>query len=265
MGYLQAHSNRLSPIEQCPISSPRIDEVIATLREMLRDARWPRFVQSIELFSDETQLQLNVLDTDRPVARRFFEWCAEMMPGLVAGALDYRAAGEVYRVSGGSFFQVNRHLIDEMAELAMEGAQGEAGLDLYSGVGLFSLPLAKRVAKVTAVESGSAAIRDLQFNAERAGVAVEARQSSVDSFLESLNGAPDFVLADPPRAGLGKTVVAHLVRLRPARLTIVACDPATLARDLAGLVGAGYRIDGMTMIDLFPQTFHIEAIVSLKV
>ncbi len=264
LGYLEAHSNRLSPIEQCPISSPRINDVIATLREMQRDARWPRFVQSIEVFSDETQLQLNVLDTDRPVARRFFEWCAEMLPGLVPGALDYRAAGEVYRVSGGSFFQVNRHLIDGMAELAIMDAQGEWALDLYAGVGLFSLPLGKRVAKVTAVESGSAAIRDLKFNAERAGVAMDARQSSVDAFLESLSGAPDFVLADPPRSGLGKTVVAHLARLGPPRLTIVACDPATLARDLACLVGAGYRIDGVTMIDVFPQTFHIEAIVRLS-
>ena len=264
VGYLEAHSNRFSPIEQCPISSPRINEVIATLREMLRDARWPRFVQSIEIFSDETQLQLNVLATDRPVARRFFEWCAEILPGLVPGALDYRAAGEVYRVSGGSFFQVNRHLIDPMTELALADAQGETAVDLYAGVGLFSLPLGKRVAKVTAVETGTTAIRDLQFNAERAGVPMDARQSSVDSFLESLTSAPDFVLADPPRSGLGKTVVAHLVRIGPPRLTIVACDPATLARDLAGLVSAGYRIDGMTMIDVFPQTFHIEAIVRLQ-
>jgi 23S rRNA (uracil1939-C5)-methyltransferase len=264
IGYLEAHSNRLSPIEQCPISSPRINEVIATLRQMLRDARWPRFVQSIEVFSDETQIQLNVLDTELPVARRFFEWCAETLPGLVPGALEYRAAGEVYRVSGGSFFQVNRRLIDRMAELAIGDVQGETALDLYAGVGLFSLLLGKRVAKVTAVESGSAAIRDLQFNAERAGVAMDARQSSVDAFLEGFTATPDFVLADPPRSGLGKTVVAHLARLAPPRLTIVACDPATLARDLAGLVNAGYRIDGVTMIDLFPQTFHIEAIVYLS-
>jgi 23S rRNA (uracil1939-C5)-methyltransferase len=264
IGYLEAHSNRLSPIEQCPISSPRINEAITTLREMLRDARWPRFVESIEVFSDETQVQLNVLDTERPVARRFFEWCAEKLPGLVPGALDYGAAGEVYRVSGGSFFQVNRHLIDRMAELAISDAQGETALDLYAGVGLFSLPLGKRFGRVTAVESGSAAIRDLQFNAERAGVAMDARQSSVDAFLESLTATPDFVLADPPRSGLGKTVAAHLARLAPPRLTIVACDPATLARDLAGLVNSGYRIDGMTMVDLFPQTFHIEAIVQLK-
>jgi len=264
LGYREAHSNRLVAIEQCPIASPRINQAIASLREMLRDPRWPRFVHSMELFTNESELQLNVLETERPVARRFFEWCAEKMPGLVPGALDYHAAGEVYRVSGGSFFQVNRHLIEPVVEAALRDAQGESAVDLFAGVGLFSLPLAKRFAKVAAVESGSAAVRDLAFNAERAGVAVEARQSSVDAYLESLRAAPDFVLADPPRSGLGKTAVAHLARLRPARLTLVACDPATLARDLAGLLRAGYAVENVTMIDLFPQTFHIEAIVALK-
>ncbi|MBZ5592391.1 MAG: class I SAM-dependent RNA methyltransferase [Acidobacteriia bacterium] len=264
LGYREAHSKRLAPIEQCPIGSPRINQAIATLREMLRDARWPRFVHSLEVFTNETELQLNVLETERPVARRFFDWCTETMPGLVPGALNYRAAGETYRVSGGSFFQVNRHLIERMVEEAVRDAEGESALDLYAGVGLFSLPLAKRFAKVTAVESGTAAIGDLICNAERTGVAMDARQSSVDEYLQGLAVAPDFVLADPPRSGLGKKAVAHLARLRPARMTMVACDPATLARDLAGLVNAGYRVDGMTMIDLFPQTFHIEAIVQLR-
>lgn len=264
LGYREAHSNRFVAIEICPTASPRLNEAIAALRGMLRDARWPRFVSSLELFSNETQLQLNVLETGRPVARRFFEWCAELLPGLVPGPLDYSAAGHLYRVSGGSFFQVNRHLIDAMVDLAMKDAQGESALDLYAGVGLFSLPLAARVAKVSAVESGISAIRDLRFNAERASLSVDAHQTSVDAFLASLTATPDFVLADPPRSGLGKTAVAQLARLRPPRLTIVSCDPATLARDLAGLLRAGYRIQELTMVDLFPQTFHIETIVQLR-
>jgi 23S rRNA (uracil1939-C5)-methyltransferase len=264
LGYLEAHSHRLCPIEQCPVSSPRINLAITTLREMLRDPRWPRFVRSLEVFTNETQLQLNVLETDRPVARRFFEWCAEKMPDLVPGALDYPAAGWLYRVSGGSIFQVNRYLIDAMVETVLENAQGESALDLYAGVGLFSLPLARRFGKVTAVESGAAAVGDLRFNAERAGIAVDAHQVSVDVFLSNAAAAPEFVLADPPRAGLGKRAVEQLVRLVPAHLTIVACDPATLARDLAGLMAGGYRLERLTMIDLFPQTFHIEAIAQLR-
>ena len=264
LGYLEARSNRFCPIDQCPISSPRINQAVVTLQEMLRDARWPRFVRSIELFTNEVELQLNVIETERPVARRFFEWCAEKMPGLVPGALDYAAAGGVYQVSGGSFFQVNRFLIDQMVEIALSDSRGESALDLYGGVGLFSLLLARRFGKVTAIESGTGAVRDLRFNAERAGAAVEAHQTSVDEFLRKMKAAPDFVLADPPRAGLGKSVVRELARLEPPRIAVVACDPATLARDLAGLIAAGYKVEKLTMIDLFPQTFHIEAIAHLK-
>ena len=257
-------SNRLCGIAQCPISSPRINQAIGTLREMLRDMRWPRFVQSLEVFTNEEQVQLNVLESERPVARRFFEWCAERIPGFIPGALEYSAAGGTYRVSGGSFFQVNRFLIDQMAECALDGAVGESALDLFAGVGLFSLPLAQRFAKVTAVEAGAGALRDLLFNAERAAVSVEAHQGSVDQFLAGLGAAPDFVLADPPRAGLGKIAVRELLRLRPRAVTIVACDPATLARDLAALLVGGYKMDNLTMVDLFPQTYHIEAIARLK-
>ena len=264
LGYLEARSNRLCPIDQCPISSPRINRAISTLREMLRDPRWPRFLRSLEVFTDETQLQLNVLESERPVARRFFEWCAEVMPDTVEGPLDYSAAGSLYRVSGGSFFQVNRYLVDPTVDVALENAEGQSALDLYAGVGLFSIPLARRCGKVTAVESGASAARDLHFNAERAGIRVELAQTSVEQFLADWTERPDFVLADPPRAGLGKAVVSHLARLEPPRITIVACDPATLARDLAGLIAAGYLIERLTLIDLFPQTFHIEAIAHLK-
>jgi 23S rRNA (uracil1939-C5)-methyltransferase len=231
---------------------------------MLRDPRWPRFVGSIELFTNETDVQLNVVDTARPVARRFFEWCAERIPGMVAGALDYPAAETSFRITRGSFFQANRFLVDRLVEVALEAAGGQTAVDLYAGVGLFSLPLARRCGTVAAVESGAGATADLEFNAARAGLSVNVSRALAEQYLETLETPPDFLLADPPRAGLGKGVVAHLARLRPPLLTIVACDPATLARDLAALVAAGYRIDHMTFVDLFPQTYHLETVVRLR-
>ncbi len=264
IGYLEAQSNRLCAIDHCPISSPKINEVIGMFRRMLNDSRWPRFVRSLEIFTNERDVQLNVLETERPLARRFFEWCAAEIPGLVLGDLEYSAAGFIYRVSGGSFFQVNRFLLDPLVDVALEGSRGEAALDLYAGVGLFSLPLAQRFGRVTAVESGGGAVRDLQFNAERADIAIDVRQMNVDSFLASLEMVPEFVLADPPRSGLGRAVIGYLARLKPARITIVACNPATLARDLAGLLAAGYQLDQVALIDLFPQTFHIETVAKLK-
>ena len=262
LGYWAPRSHKLCPIDHCPISSPKLNETIATLRAMLRDAPWPTFVRSLEIFTDEQQIQLNITDTTRPVARRFFDWCAERIPGLVMGALDYQSR---FRVSGNSFFQVNRFLAERLVMAAVEDARGERALDLYAGVGPFAIALAQRFAEVTAVESGSAAVRDLEFNAARAGCQnVHGEQSTTEAYLNALEQAPDFVLLDPPRAGLGKAVVSRLTELRPLRLTIVACDPATLARDLAGLLAAGYHVEKMILIDLFPQTYHLETVVHLR-
>jgi 23S rRNA (uracil1939-C5)-methyltransferase len=262
IGYREARSHKLCAIDSCPIASPKINETIGALAGMLRGSRWPRFVRSVEVFTDERQVQLNVLETERPVARRFFDWCAETIPGLVAGALDYQ---DRFRVSRNAFFQVNRYLADRLVEIALEGAGGETALDVYAGVGLFSMELARRFGQATAVESGSAAAGDLAFNAERAGLAnLRVERRTAEAYLDALERAPDFVLLDPPRAGLGKAVVQRLIDLRPHGVTIVACDPATLARDLAALLGAGYQIEKMTLVDLFPQTYHLETVVSLR-
>jgi 23S rRNA (uracil1939-C5)-methyltransferase len=264
IGYYEAGSRTLLAVDQCPISSPKINEVLAVLHQMAGDQRWPQFLQEIEVFTDERQVLVNVLKAGRPVARRFFDWLAERIPGAASGFLDYTVGGDVFRVSHNSFFQVNRFLIERLVETAIGGAGGERALDLYAGVGLFAIKMARRFARVTAVESGKSAVRDLEFNAQRANVALEGAGQNVELFLPGLTETPDFVLADPPRAGLGKIVTRELARLRPPAITIAACDPATLARDLGALTAAGYRIDALQMIDLFPQTYHIESIAHLK-
>lgn len=263
LGYFGFGTHALVPVDRCPISSPRINEVLTALNGMVRDRRWPAFVRSVEVFTNETDVQINVRETDRPVARRFFEWCAEAVPGFAPAGIEYRAASDTYRVGRNSFFQVNRFLTDRLVERALEGASGATALDLYAGAGLFSLPLARRFERVTAVESGAAA-RDVEYNAERAGVRLEVHRRPVEAFLEGIAEAPDFVLADPPRAGLGKSAVRSLLRLAPARISIVSCDPATLARDLAALTAGGYRLARLTLIDLFPQTYHIETVSTLE-
>jgi 23S rRNA (uracil1939-C5)-methyltransferase len=262
IGYREARSHKMVAVSGCPVASPKIEEAIGTLHRMTHDGRWPRFIRSLEIFTDERHVQINVLETNRPVARRFFEWCATEIEGVVEGALDYR--GE-FRVSSNSFFQVNRFLVDRLVETALEGAEGDTASDLYAGVGLMSVPLARRFREVTAVESGAGAVRDLWFNAERAGVTnIRGLQQTAEEHLAQLDRAPDFILADPPRAGLGKGVVKRLTELRPQQLVIVACDPATLARDLAGLLAAGYQVQRMTLVDLFPQTYHLETVVHLR-
>jgi 23S rRNA (uracil1939-C5)-methyltransferase len=264
IGYLEAASNRLCPVEHCPVSSPAINSALGALRKMRGNRRFPLFVRTIELFTNESAVQVNVLASDRPVARHFFDWCGEAIPGATAGCLEYSAAGAEYRVGHRSFFQVNRFLIDRLVEAGLADAEGDTALDLYAGVGLFSLPLARRVRTVTAVESGASAVHDLEFNAERASLPIQVERAAVETYLEGLTQTPDFVLADPPRAGLGKEVVRQLLRLRPPRMTIVSCDPATLARDLMALVNSGYRLERLTLVDLFPQTYSIETVASVR-
>lgn len=264
IGYFANGSHRLTPVDRCPISSPKINEALAILARMMRDRRFPDFIRVIELFTDETNVLLNVLDSASPVARRFFDWCADEIPGLVRGALNYSAAGDVFQVSHNSFFQVNRFLLDRLVETATGDAAGSSALDLYAGVGLFSLALARRFGEVTAVESAMSAVHDLKINAERAGLAIRIAHGNVEQFLADVEQSPEFVLADPPRAGLGKRVTAELIRLRPQRIHIVSCDPSTLARDLAALVAGGYRITKLVMLDLFPQTYHFESIAWLS-
>ena len=238
-GYLEAGSHRLCPIEQCPIASPRINQA---LRENVSGHRFSRHVESIELFTNETELQA---------------------PGAERAPLEYRVGEENYRVSRGSFFQVNRFLIERLVERVTLGVQGRSALDLYAGVGLFSLPLGRRFEEVVAVESSAGAHADLEYNARRAVLPVRTERVGADVYLEEISDVPDLIVADPPRAGLSKAAVRELLRLRSPRLVMVSCDPATLGRDLAPLLAAGYRMERLTMVDLFPQTYHIEAVADL--
>src|SRR5581483_3380999 len=123
----------------CPISSPKINAALKALLEMAGDRRFPNFIQSVELFTNETDVLVNVIDSERPVARRFFEWCSERIPGAARGMLDYQAGGHTFQVSHNSFFQVNRFLVDRLVETAIGDVGGDRALDLYAGVGLFSL------------------------------------------------------------------------------------------------------------------------------
>ncbi len=264
VGYREMQSRRLVPIERCPISSPKLNEAISRIVRMAKDRRWPNFLGSLELFTDERQVQWNVLESERPVAKHFFEWLSEEVPGTVRGPLEYAVNHDDFVVSGQSFFQINRLLLPRLAQVALGDAKGSFAWDLYAGVGLFSLPLARRFERVQAVEGGRSAASDLARNAKRARLRIDAVQRQTEAFLIEASEAPDFVLADPPRSGLDKAVAMRLLELKPKTIVLVACDPATLARDLA-ILGAGYNIERITLIDLFPQTFHIETVVGLTV
>jgi 23S rRNA (uracil1939-C5)-methyltransferase len=167
-----------------------------------------------------------------------------------------------FRVSGGSFFQVNRYLIEELVNMVTANRAGGLALDLFAGVGLFTSALAVSFRHTIAVESSQSSATDLKYNVPPN---VKPVRSTVDEFL-STKGAklhPDLVVVDPPRSGLGERVARNLATLAAPRLTYVSCDPATLARDLVHLLAGGYRVEQMHLVDLFPQTYHIESVVQL--
>ncbi len=166
-----------------------------------------------------------------------------------------------------SFFQGNRFLVEPLARRVVELVpDAERTLDLYAGVGLFALPLARRGGEVQGAELGRAAVEDAEDNARRA-VLGNARFTRAD-VLEALGlwgpATDEAVVLDPPRTGAGRGVVDAIASRRPKAVVYVSCDPPTLGRDLARFAEQGYRPDVVEAFDLFPDTFHLETVVRLQ-
>jgi 23S rRNA (uracil1939-C5)-methyltransferase len=294
-GYFLPESAHILPIDHCPVLSPRLTETFQKLQEMARSNSLPPGVLEIEAFADgaDEKIALNIAFEryPKPPKTLLAEFKAAI-PALASvllqdeskerfdldgpGYLVHQAGGFSFHVNHLSFFQVNRFLIEELLQTIVGGAKGGYALDLYAGVGFFSLPLAKAFQKVVGVDANPSAIRDLKTNAETAGVQVVSENEHTEEFLKKQQEQPDFVVLDPPRAGLGADAAAQLANLGAPEIVYLSCDPATLARDLAILVGSErksnttiatthrYEISEVQLFDLFPQTFHIETLVRLR-
>jgi len=302
-GYFKMRSHELLAVEECPISSPLINRGIAALWRSGRAGEVPAGIREVEFLANGDDLQMLVqvscsAEARRAAVRSWSEQFQGSMPG-VSGIVAFREAesrGErtterfltvgsdhlmyqtgraAYRVSAGSFFQVNRYLTDELVSLVAGGQSGEVALDLYSGVGLFSTALAGDFHHIFSVESSQTSSTDLSYNLPSNGEAVQASAEQYLARLESKGRVgkgeflphsthkPDLAVVDPPRSGLGERVARKLANLGAPRVIYVSCDPATLARDLVVLLGAGYRMDQVHLVDLFPQTYHLETVVHL--
>lgn len=184
-----------------------------------------------------------------------------------AEGLVYEAADRKYWVSRGGFFQVNRWLTDDLVRLVTGGRKGLVAWDLFAGVGLFSRVLASEFAVVTAVEASPIAARDLRHAMARLGSQHRAVASTAVEFLRRAvveRERPELVVLDPPRAGAGAEVCGLLARVQPAEIIYVSCDPTTLGRDLKVMVDSGYNLAELHLVDLFPQTFHLETVAILR-
>jgi 23S rRNA (uracil1939-C5)-methyltransferase len=288
IGYFQAGSQRLCPIRQCPIASPRLNETLVAIAGLLQSGKLPPELREIEAFTDQDdeRLLLNLaLDAVNGGAAQITSLFRSALPSIETlliqdrradrfeldgpGYIRYRVGGASYQVGHLSFFQVNRFLLDELVFAVIGESRGKLGLDLFAGVGLFSVPLANRFERLIAVESNPAAARDLKANLQASGApSPNLRETTVEAFLEHWRERPDLVVLDPPRTGVAARALARLAKIGPAEIVYLSCDPATLARDLAVLAGdaknpRGYRISELHLVDIFPQTYHIEALVRL--
>jgi len=250
-GYFQRHSHKIVDAKVCPILMPELEKTLRDLRENVAwESFWSETVE-IETATDGREVSVYSAETIEPTEELRFE-----------------ANGEKYFYDATSFFQGNLFLIGKLIETSTKDAAGETALDLYCGVGLFTLPLARKFKRVFGVEGNSKAIEFARKNVENARLEnVEFFTENVGDFLaENQNRLQnlDFVLLDPPRSGAEKETIERLIKLKPKQISYVSCEPSILARDLRVLTESFYTIESIVALDLFPQTHHVETVVRLK-
>lgn len=183
---------------------------------------------------------------------------------ITDGNFTIRAGGYSYQLSAGSFFQVNRHLLDTMLELVTAHAdrvtsRGVA-VDLYAGVGFFTLPLADRFSRVFAIEGSVESAKYARRNVPANVVVVE---SPVERQLANIPET-DFIFLDPPRSGARQEVIHAVGEKASEMVCYLSCDPVTFARDANRLTASGWRISTLDLLDLFPNTHHVETLASFE-
>ena len=301
VGYSERGTVKFLQVKECPIAAPVLWRAAEALLEMSRRDRvaegWVRAAVEVEFFStaDESKVLMTLFVRKDRVAgfAEFCEGLRELLPELVGtgvailpadagrqgrrnerakdgvnwgvAGLGYEATGRRYWVSRGGFFQVNRFLIGELVQLVTAGRKGALVWDLYAGVGLFSQALVEGFSQVVGVEGGETAAGDLAGGLKKLGG--RAVWATTVEFLRDAvvqRERPELVVMDPPRAGVGEEVCALLARVKAPEMVYVSCDPVTLSRDLKMMLDSGYRISELHLVDLFPQTFHMETVVVLR-
>ena len=290
IGYYQERSHKIVEIDRCPISHPLINQIIQGLREEL----------AALLRMEETEINVSPeegrgvilfhLHSCDQRTEHFIKKFLQSHPVLCGIALSrkggfnffgdpalnftipLRQGGEKtnleLRISPGSFFQVhpdqNQALIQTVLQFS-EVNKGDRVVDLYAGVGNLTLPLATGARGGVGIEENRMAVEDARFNAERNGITnCEFIQGRVEDVLKHWEREkPDLAVLDPPRTGC-KTILDQLVRWKPKKIIYVSCEPTTFSRDLRVLSEGGYSLTRLSLIDMFPQTYHMEMVGLLK-
>jgi len=284
LGYFESGSRSVCDVAECAVLAPQLQETLESLRERmaggsLPDTRDFRAVVGDEGVSIAPPIAAPVGRGSSPTVREGSD-SGNKSEGI--REITRTIHGETYRLNAESFFQTNDALAPNLIDAAIGDANGKTALELYCGVGLFTLPLARRFSHVIGIESDGAAAKFARESLLSAGLTnaeIAARDVGVwlddirrydSSRLSPASAAAledqiEFLLLDPPRVGAESRVIAGILGLKPRRISYVSCDPATLARDLKKLIAGGYRLTSLSAFDMFPQTHHVETIVHLSV
>ena len=259
VGFRRRRSHDLVLVDRCPVLAPALENELGGLSSLLGD----RAAASKKLPS-RLSLATAGLELESPVV------AAPPIDGLPGGELEIDLLGKRLSYDARCFFQAHGGLLESLLLSAVGPFEGEAAVELYAGVGFFSVGLADRYRSVTAVEAESVAARYARNNLRRNGLRhCRVERSAVESWIDRRRGGPglepglDRVLVDPPRAGLSRKVRSALLNAGPHRLTYVSCDPATLARDLGDLT-RDFDLESIAFFDVFPQTAHLETVAQLR-
>jgi 23S rRNA (uracil1939-C5)-methyltransferase len=251
LGYFERGTHNVIDVVHCPVLVPSLQSSLTQVREHMNAGNLTQGATEFQAVSGDEG--------------------ASVVPPINGNQsfVTSRRVGEFnFEFSADGFFQINQTMLEALVFEATQGLHGSAAVDLYCGVGLFTLPLAKRFGRVIGVEGNPAAVEWGRSNLQKAGLKnASIERSAVADWLRSSGiepGSIDLLLLDPPRTGVGEGSVDQIIEIRPRRISYVSCDPATLARDIKPLVQAGYEIESIKGFDMFPQTHHVETVVHLK-
>jgi 23S rRNA (uracil1939-C5)-methyltransferase len=250
LGYFVRGSRDVCDVEYCAVLIPPLQDTLEKVKNAINSGAAPAQIRDIEVVAGDDGISLS-----------------PPMAGFQTREVTRVVGDEIYHFNAEAFFQINHELLAPLIAEAVGEDRGKIAIDLYCGVGLFTLPLARRFEEVVAVETNELATKFARRNLDSAGLEnTEVATLDVGEWLQYCRSFEpiDVLLLDPPRTGAENKVIAGIIALRPDRIVYVSCDPATLARDLKKLMAGGYSISKIKAFDMFPQTHHVETVVHLS-
>ncbi|MGD0917179.1 MAG: 23S rRNA (uracil(1939)-C(5))-methyltransferase RlmD [Thermodesulfobacteriota bacterium] len=289
MGYYEERSHHVVDIDHCLISHPLVNQMILSLRRELLFFRMEEI--GINVSPDEGKGIFILHPRSLPggwedFLEEFIRTCSIHKGCVIARRNGLTLIGDPFlsfdipgnrfrerrrlrlRTSPLSFFQVNLRQNEKLIRTVLEFSdvkKDERVLDLYAGIGNFTLPLATQAKEVVGIEESGPAVEDGRFNIEENGIKnCDFRQGRVEDLLDHWGTPrPDLIVLDPPRTGC-KKITNQIAGLKPRKIVYISCEPTTFARDLRLFSERGYHLQRLTLIDMFPQTYHMEVVGLLQ-